>query len=117
MAGLTPNTGSQLQVWIKCKLFLIFGQGLNGRGGMGSFLFRCFTRVTSAGAESIRILMPPIWEYGSVASIMAPEQRLCCFHDDTVCIEREGSNRRFASRGAGAWAALARSGLLPACKK
>ena len=29
----------------------------------------------------------------------------------------EGSNRRFAPRGAGAWAALARSGLLPVCKK
>src|ERR1019366_804922 len=29
----------------------------------------------------------------------------------------EWSNRRFAPRGAGAWAALARSGLLPACKK
>jgi hypothetical protein len=28
-----------------------------------------------------------------------------------------GSNRRFAPRGAGTWAALARSGLLPACKK
>jgi cbb3-type cytochrome oxidase subunit 3 len=29
----------------------------------------------------------------------------------------QGSDRRFAPRGAGAWAALARSGLLPACKK
>jgi hypothetical protein len=30
---------------------------------------------------------------------------------------RKGSNRRFAPRGADAWAALARSGLLPACKE
>src|ERR1035437_4119256 len=29
----------------------------------------------------------------------------------------KGSTRRFAPRGAGAWAALSRSGLLPACKK
>ena len=29
----------------------------------------------------------------------------------------ETGHRRFAPRGAGAWAALARSGLLPACKK
>jgi len=29
----------------------------------------------------------------------------------------KGSNRGFAPRGAGAWAALARSGLLPAWKK
>ncbi len=28
----------------------------------------------------------------------------------------KGSNRRFAPRGAGPWTALARSGLLPACK-
>ena len=31
--------------------------------------------------------------------------------------EPEGASRRFAPRGAGAWAALARSGLLPACKE
>ena len=31
--------------------------------------------------------------------------------------KRKGSNRRFAPRGVGAGAALARSGLLPACKK
>ena len=36
--------------------------------------------------------------------------------DHLSCME-SGQNQRFASRGAGAWAALARSGWLPACKK
>ncbi len=32
-------------------------------------------------------------------------------------LARKGANRRFAPKRAGAWAALTRSGLLPACKK
>ena len=97
-------------------------------GSMLAFAGKC--PVCSGRTEKVRTLTDEtnassrnvcVWNRSVCANLISgPDSVICtqCWLAHSPLLDRwERANRRFAPRGADAWVALARSGLLPARKK